>query len=163
MWLEIIPSSLQSYKLSSTLGNASRDKAKFRLTRTHSEIPPPIQCMQCLRLIRILWYMAVAGGPTLVEPVIRRRVHSKVLSLSIEHPPDKYDCGYPRNKCNIRTFFQRTSAPEELPEDNNVPTAAEPSKILHIHKERTDNLDLKLVLNNFIAGSEHRRTIFAKY
>ena len=35
--------------------------------------------------------------------------------------------------------------------------------ILHIDKERTDNLDLKLVLNNFIAGSEHRQFIFVKY
>ena len=35
--------------------------------------------------------------------------------------------------------------------------------IMHIHKERTDNIDLKLVLNNFIAGSEHRSSIFAKY
>lgn len=35
--------------------------------------------------------------------------------------------------------------------------------IMHIHKERTDNMDLKLVLNNFIAESEHRSSIFAKY
>ena len=35
--------------------------------------------------------------------------------------------------------------------------------IMHIHKERTDDVDLKLMLNNFIAGSEHRSSIFAKY
>ena len=35
--------------------------------------------------------------------------------------------------------------------------------ILNIHKERIGNIDLKLVLNNFIAGSEHRSSIFAKY
>ena len=35
--------------------------------------------------------------------------------------------------------------------------------ILHVHKERTDNLDLKSVLNDFVSGSEHRSGIFAKY
>ena len=35
--------------------------------------------------------------------------------------------------------------------------------ILHTHKERTDSLDLKHVINDFIAGSEHRSGIFAKY
>ena len=44
----------------------------------------------------------------------------------------KYYYGYARNRCHIRTFFQRTSAPEELPENKNyknVPTAAEPFNV----------------------------------
>ena len=35
--------------------------------------------------------------------------------------------------------------------------------VMHVHKERTDKLDLKSVLNNFISDSEHRTSIFAKY
>lgn len=34
--------------------------------------------------------------------------------------------------------------------------------ILHIHKERTDDLDLKSVLNDVVSGSEHCSGIFAK-
>ena len=35
--------------------------------------------------------------------------------------------------------------------------------LLHVHKERTDNLDLKSVLNDFVGDSEHRGGIFAKF
>ncbi len=35
--------------------------------------------------------------------------------------------------------------------------------LLHIHKERTDKLDLKLIVNQFIGESQHRSSIFAKY
>ena len=34
---------------------------------------------------------------------------------------------------------------------------------LHIHKERTDKIDLKSVVNQFIGESEHCSSIFAKY
>ena len=35
--------------------------------------------------------------------------------------------------------------------------------LLHVHKERTDTLDLKALLNDFVECSEHRSNIFAKY
>ena len=35
--------------------------------------------------------------------------------------------------------------------------------VLHVHKERTDKLDLKCVLNEFVGESVHRTSIFAKY
>ena len=35
--------------------------------------------------------------------------------------------------------------------------------ILHIHKEKTDNLDLASCLNEFIAGNEHRLSLFGEY
>lgn len=35
--------------------------------------------------------------------------------------------------------------------------------ILHVHKERTDSLDMKAVMNEFIDNSEHGTNIFAKY
>ena len=35
--------------------------------------------------------------------------------------------------------------------------------LLHVHKERTDSLDLRVVLNAFFGESEHRSGIFAKY
>ena len=31
--------------------------------------------------------------------------------------------------------------------------------VMHVHKERTDKLDLKTVLNNFVSESEHRTSI----
>ncbi len=34
--------------------------------------------------------------------------------------------------------------------------------LLHVHKERTDSLDLKLLVNDFIC-SDHRSNIFAKF
>ena len=34
--------------------------------------------------------------------------------------------------------------------------------IMHVHKERTDKLDLNSVLNDFVGGFEHRSGIFAK-
>ena len=35
--------------------------------------------------------------------------------------------------------------------------------LLHIHKEITDDLDLKDVATEFISGSEHRLSIFGKF
>ena len=35
--------------------------------------------------------------------------------------------------------------------------------IMHVHKERTDDLEIKTILNNFVSMSEHRSSIFAKY
>ena len=35
--------------------------------------------------------------------------------------------------------------------------------LTHVHKERTDALDLKCVINEFIGDSTHRAGIFAKY
>ena len=35
--------------------------------------------------------------------------------------------------------------------------------IMHVHKDRTEKLDLKLVLNDFVGESEHCNGIFAKY
>ncbi len=34
--------------------------------------------------------------------------------------------------------------------------------LLHVHKERTDSLDLKLLVNDFIC-SDHRSNMFAKF
>lgn len=34
--------------------------------------------------------------------------------------------------------------------------------LLHVHKERTDKIDLKSVVNQFIDESEHHLSIFAK-
>ena len=35
--------------------------------------------------------------------------------------------------------------------------------VMQVHKERTDKLDLKTVLNNFVGESEHCTSIFAMY
>jgi hypothetical protein len=35
--------------------------------------------------------------------------------------------------------------------------------LLHVHKDKTDALDLKVLLNEFVECSEHRSNIFAKY
>ena len=35
--------------------------------------------------------------------------------------------------------------------------------LLHVHKERTDNLDLRSVLNEFVGDSEHCSGLFAKF
>ena len=35
--------------------------------------------------------------------------------------------------------------------------------IMHVHKERTEKLNLRSVLNDFVGESEHRTGIFAKY
>ncbi len=35
--------------------------------------------------------------------------------------------------------------------------------LLHVHKHLTDGLDLKKVANEFVAGSEHRLTLFGKF
>ena len=35
--------------------------------------------------------------------------------------------------------------------------------LLHVHKERTDKIDLKSVVNQFNGKSEHRSSISAKY
>lgn len=34
--------------------------------------------------------------------------------------------------------------------------------LLHIHKDKTDKLDLKTILNEFISFSNHRSNIFTK-
>ena len=35
--------------------------------------------------------------------------------------------------------------------------------VMHVHKKRTDSLNLKTVLNDFVDESEHHPGIFAKY
>ncbi len=35
--------------------------------------------------------------------------------------------------------------------------------LLHIHKTRTDEIDLKCIVNEFIDESEHRSSIFSKF
>lgn len=35
--------------------------------------------------------------------------------------------------------------------------------LLHVHKDRTDNLCLKTAINEFVQDSQHRSNIFAKY
>ena len=35
--------------------------------------------------------------------------------------------------------------------------------VMYVHKERTDKMDLKSILNDFVGESEHRTGIFAKY
>ena len=35
--------------------------------------------------------------------------------------------------------------------------------LLHVHRERTDELDIKTILNDFIMNSDHRSSIFANY
>ena len=35
--------------------------------------------------------------------------------------------------------------------------------VLHVHKDRTDALNLIEIANEFVSGSEHRLTIFGKF
>ena len=35
--------------------------------------------------------------------------------------------------------------------------------LLHVHKARTDELDLKCIVNEVVGGSEHRSNSFAKF
>ena len=53
----------------------------------------------------------------------------------------------------IKTYLCSTMGQERL---NNL-------MLLHIHKELTDDLDLKDVATDFISGSEHRLSIFGKF
>ena len=53
----------------------------------------------------------------------------------------------------IKTYLRSTMGQERL---NNL-------MLLHIHKEITDDLDLKDVATEFISGSEHRLSIFGKF
>ena len=53
----------------------------------------------------------------------------------------------------VKTYLRTTMNQEHL---NSL-------MLLQIHKERTDALDLKLVLNEFIGASVHRSSIFAKF
>ena len=53
----------------------------------------------------------------------------------------------------LKNYLRTTMAQERL---NHL-------MIMHVHKDRTEKLDLKLVLNDFVGESEHRTGIFAKY
>ena len=53
----------------------------------------------------------------------------------------------------LKNYLRTTMAQERL---NHL-------MVMHVHKERTDKLDLKAVLNEFVGESEHRTGIFAKY
>ena len=35
--------------------------------------------------------------------------------------------------------------------------------VLHVHKDRTDKLNMKTCLNDFVSGSEHRLHLFGKF
>ncbi len=35
--------------------------------------------------------------------------------------------------------------------------------LLHVHKDRTDEINLKTLLNEFVGCSDHRASIFSKF
>ena len=53
----------------------------------------------------------------------------------------------------IKTCLRSTMSQQRL---NNL-------MVLHVHKDRTDELDLKVCLNEFVTGSEHRCTQFGRF
>ena len=53
----------------------------------------------------------------------------------------------------VKNYLRSTMTQERL---NNV-------MILHVHKERTDNLSLVDIGNEFVHGSVHRQHIFGKF
>ena len=53
----------------------------------------------------------------------------------------------------VKTYLRSTMTQQRL---NNL-------MILHVHKHMTDNIDLKLCLNEFVAGSEHRSNLFGQF
>ena len=53
----------------------------------------------------------------------------------------------------IKTYLRSTMTQSRL---NHI-------MILHVHKERTDNLKLVDVANSFVANSEHRRSLFGRF
>ena len=53
----------------------------------------------------------------------------------------------------VKTYLRSTTCQDRL---NHL-------MILHVHKDRTDALDLKEVANEFVSGSEHRLRIFGKF
>lgn len=53
----------------------------------------------------------------------------------------------------LKTYLRTTMSQQRL---NHL-------MVMHVHKERTDSLNLKAVLNDFVGESEHRSGIFAKY
>ena len=54
--------------------------------------------------------------------------------------------------CRIKTYVRSTKVQERL---NNL-------LVLHVHKERTNGLDLTDAANKFVAGSELRLRTFGK-
>ena len=54
--------------------------------------------------------------------------------------------------CRVKTYLRSTMGQQSL---NDL-------LLLHVHKEITDSLDLKEVVNNFV-NSEHRLQIFGKF
>ena len=55
--------------------------------------------------------------------------------------------------CRVKTYLRNTMSQERL---NNL-------MILHVHKDVTDTLDLKLIADEFIDDSEHRLKIFGTF
>ena len=53
----------------------------------------------------------------------------------------------------VKTYLRSTMTQQRL---NNL-------MVIHVHKDKTANLDLKLCLNDFISGSEHRSSLFEQY
>ena len=53
----------------------------------------------------------------------------------------------------IKTYLRSTMSQQRL---NSL-------MVLHVHKDKTDQLDLKLCLNEFVTGSEHRSTLFGHF
>ena len=53
----------------------------------------------------------------------------------------------------VKTYLRTTMTQERL---NYL-------MIIHVHKERTDALDMKTLLNEFVDKSVHRTRIFAKF
>ena len=55
--------------------------------------------------------------------------------------------------CRVKTYLRNTMSLERL---NNL-------MILHIHKEKTENLDLKQVCQEFVSGREGRLRTFDNF
>ena len=52
-----------------------------------------------------------------------------------------------------KSYLQSTMKQERL---NNI-------MMLHVHKDRTDSLDLREVANEFVSYREQRKTVFGKF
>ena len=55
--------------------------------------------------------------------------------------------------CRLFTYLRTNMGPNRL---NNT-------MVLHVHKERLDQLSLIDIVNDFVKGSDHRKTVFGSF
>ena len=95
------------------------------------------------------YFLSLSPGQASLLSQVRRLLQLILVMPATNATPERSFSAL----CPLRNYLRTTMAQERL---NHL-------MLMHVHKQRTEILDLKCVLNDFVAESERCNSIFARY